>query len=200
MQTRQHERCANVNNFSKALDISKEMEELCNKKRKYQEELAIFQKEECLTNRVKKCLDKKGKATKTTDSNMQAFFMMKNTSVNSENASRTPRKESNNSCDTLQSKHNPSGSVQCSDQKGTNQVNQVSDTESKAMEHCSYKPLAVRTRIVTTETPRMPSGETKRLPQKNQETVPDSTLQDDMRHTMEMDRSTVTTECPGEDF
>ena len=34
--TRQHERCANVNNFSKALDISKEMEELRNKKRKYQ--------------------------------------------------------------------------------------------------------------------------------------------------------------------
>ena len=77
--TQQHETCANVNNFSKALDISKEMEELRNKKRKYQEELAILQKEECLTKCIKKCLDKKGKATKTTDSNIQAFFMMKNT-------------------------------------------------------------------------------------------------------------------------
>ena len=37
--SRQRERCANVNNFTKAIEMSKEMEELCKKKRKYQEEV-----------------------------------------------------------------------------------------------------------------------------------------------------------------
>ena len=42
--SRQRERCANVNNFTKAIEMSKEMEELCKKKRKYQEEVTLLQK------------------------------------------------------------------------------------------------------------------------------------------------------------
>ena len=34
---KQREKCANVNNYSKALDVSKEMDDLRSKKRKYQE-------------------------------------------------------------------------------------------------------------------------------------------------------------------
>lgn len=196
--TLQREKCANVNNFSKALDISKEMGELCNKKRKYQEELAILQKKECLTKRVKKCLDKKGKATKTTESNIQAFFLKKNTSVNSEDSPRTPRKESNNSCDTYQSKQDPSDSVQCSEKSGTNQVNLASDTESDGtlLLQASRSPNSPRSHRDTQDA----VGSDKGISKENQETTPNSTLQDEARQAMEMDKSSVTTECPEEDF
>ena len=55
---KQRERCANVNNFSKSLDISKEMGELRKKKRKYQE-LTLLQRKEAGSKRVKKCMEKK---------------------------------------------------------------------------------------------------------------------------------------------
>ncbi|XP_068742226.1 uncharacterized protein [Montipora capricornis] len=56
---KQRERCANVKEFSKALDVSKELDELRKKKRKYQEELTLLQRKESVTKRVKKCRDSK---------------------------------------------------------------------------------------------------------------------------------------------
>lgn len=187
--TRQREKCGNLNNFSKALDISKEMEELRNKKRKYQEELAILQKKECLA--------KKGKATKTTESNIQAFFLKKNTSVNSKGSPSTPRKESNNSCDTYQSKQDPSDSVQCSEKNSTNKVNLASVTESDGtlLLQASCSQNSPRSHRDTQNA----VGSDKTISKENQETTPNSTLQDGARQAMEMDKSSVTTECPEED-
>ena len=66
---KQRERCANVKEFSKALDVSKELDELRKKKRKYQEELTLLQRKESVTKRVKKCRDSKkgGKAAPQAD-------------------------------------------------------------------------------------------------------------------------------------
>lgn len=62
--SKHRERCANVKEFTKAIEISKEMEELRRKKRKYEDELALLQKKDAATKRVKKCHAKKGSAVK----------------------------------------------------------------------------------------------------------------------------------------
>ena len=73
--SRHRERCANVNNFPKAIEMSKEMEELRQKKRKYLEEVALLQKKGSLNKRVKKCLEKKRKtcATNLPEGNNQSI-------------------------------------------------------------------------------------------------------------------------------
>ena len=71
--TKQRERCANVNNFGQALDVSKEMDEL-RKKRKYQEELALLQKKEALCKRVKKCTSNKTMTQTMKKGNLYQFL------------------------------------------------------------------------------------------------------------------------------
>ena len=56
---KQREKCTYVNNYSKALDVSKEMDELRTKKTKYQEELTLLQRKQAVSKPVKKCKDKK---------------------------------------------------------------------------------------------------------------------------------------------
>ena len=55
----QRERCANMNNYSKVLDMSKDMEDLRKKKRKYEEEITLPEKKSLASKRVKKCTERK---------------------------------------------------------------------------------------------------------------------------------------------
>ena len=75
---KQKEKCANVNNYSKALDVSKEMDELRRKKSKYQEELILLQRKEAVSKCVKKCKNKK--AAKGSEEGAIHQFLHKNSS------------------------------------------------------------------------------------------------------------------------
>ena len=79
---KQRERCANVNNFSKALDVSKEIEDLRKKKRKYEEELKLLQKKSLTSKRVKKCTDKKKARLVTEKGDLGQFLCKPTTPVN----------------------------------------------------------------------------------------------------------------------
>lgn len=80
---KQREKCANVSNFSKALDVSKEMDELRSKKRKYQEELTILQKKEAVCKRAKKCAEKKAERKDKQQSSLTDIFLKESSSSSS---------------------------------------------------------------------------------------------------------------------
>lgn len=71
---KQRERCANVKEFSKALDVSKELDELRKKKRKYKEELTLLQKKEASAKRVKKFRDSQKKTPDKQDAQQSSII------------------------------------------------------------------------------------------------------------------------------
>ena len=71
---KQRERCANMSNFSKALDMSKEMEDLRRKKRKFDEEITLLKKRNLASKRVKKCTEKKKSRSTTQKGDMRQFL------------------------------------------------------------------------------------------------------------------------------
>ena len=84
---KQRAKCANVSNFSKALDVSKEMDDLRKKKRKYQEELTLLQRKEALSNRVKKCMSRRTKTPAPAKGNLDQFLCKKSASSEQAKAS-----------------------------------------------------------------------------------------------------------------
>ena len=55
----QRDKCSNVHNFSKAVEVSQQVDDLRKKKRKYQSELDLLLGKEAASKRVKKCISKK---------------------------------------------------------------------------------------------------------------------------------------------
>ena len=59
----QRDKCSNVHNFSKAVEVSQQVDDLRKKKRKYQSELDLLLGKEAASKRVKKCISKKKKSS-----------------------------------------------------------------------------------------------------------------------------------------
>ena len=59
----QRDKCSNVHNFSKAVEVSQQIDELRKKKRKYQYELDLLHRKEAASKRVKKSISKKKSPT-----------------------------------------------------------------------------------------------------------------------------------------
>ena len=87
--SKQREKCANVNQFSKALDVSKEMDDLRLKKRRYQEELSILQKKEKIIKRVKKCKENQKMTEASKHNDLLKFACKSSASSNKEVSSES---------------------------------------------------------------------------------------------------------------
>jgi hypothetical protein len=59
----QRDKCSNVHNFSKAVEVSQEVDDIRKKKRKYQSELDLLHSKEAASKRVKKCISKKKRSS-----------------------------------------------------------------------------------------------------------------------------------------
>ena len=59
----QRDKCSNVHNFSKAVEVSRQVDDLRKKKRKYQSKLDLLLGKAAASKRVKKCISKKKKSS-----------------------------------------------------------------------------------------------------------------------------------------
>ena len=59
----QRNKCSNVHNYSKAVEVSQQIDELRQKKRKYQSEVELLQRKEAACKKVKRSISKKANTT-----------------------------------------------------------------------------------------------------------------------------------------
>ena len=130
---KQREKCANVNNYSKALDVSKEMDDLRSKKGKYQEELTLLQRKEAASKRVKKCNETK--AAKASEEGAMLQFLRKS-------SSRVDQGEESASMCSIQVQSEDNSSLRGSDAK-------MDLRQEKSADVVSDQELEITTRAVS---------------------------------------------------